>query len=633
MSGRLPRQPNVRPYPATAGSSERVDSGGTKVVSGSGDADSLMTVSAGGAVISTGVVVYQPGSGVAVYTSVASDVSVGNGATEYVLSQGTASSTTVTNGGVEGVYLGGTAIGTTVDGGGTQFVFSGGTASLTTVAGGTEIVSSGGTIVSTTVRHDATEDVASGGQASNTTVNGGYEYVSAGGSATGTTLDSGGREFVSGTAVSTTVNSGTEYVYSGGTTSFTVVNSGSYDEVAGGGTAVSTTVNNGGVEFLETDGGTASSTEVNSGGVQNVFGIAVNATVSNGGEQFVYSGGASFDATVDSGGSEIVFSVFGFANDTSFGVVSGTTVNSGGFEILSGGQAYGTTLNNGGTEVVNTAGIARDTMMNVGGVIDVAYLSYTSGGSAGVDADNVLTVSVDGGIYTQQLAGTYIDAHFLLAPDTGSGTLVELQADAVTAVAGGVGSAPCYRRGTRILTDRGEVAVEDLRVGERVRTVLGGASAPIIWTGQREVDCTRHPKPWRVWPVRVADGAFGPGRPHGELFLSPDHAVYVNEVLIPIRLLINDSTIVQVQVDRVAYYHLELPEHDVVLAQGLPAESFLDLRDRSNYANRPGPVRLFPDFTAQMWEAFGCTRLIVTGPELAAARALVERFVQAQVAA
>jgi hypothetical protein len=65
----------------------------------------------------------------------------------------------------------------------------------------------------------------------------------------------------------------------------------------------------------------------------------------------------------------------------------------------------------------------------------------------------------------------------------------------------------------------------------------------------------------------------------------------------------------------------------------LPAESFLDLRDRSNYANRPGPVRLFPDFTAQMWEAFGCARLIVTGPELAAARALVGRFVQAQVAA
>jgi hypothetical protein len=206
------------------------------------------------------------------------------------------------------------------------------------------------------------------------------------------------------------------------------------------------------------------------------------------------------------------------------------------------------------------------------------------------------------------------------------------EAGAVTDAVGALGAAQCYRRGTRILTDRGEVAVENLRVGERVRTVLGGSSAPIIWIGQREVDCRRHPKPWRVWPVRVADSAFGPGRPRGEMFLSPDHAVYVNEVLIPIRHLINGSTIVQVGVDKVAYFHIELPEHDVVLAQGLPTESFLDMRDRSNYASRPGPVRLFPDFTVRMWEAFGCAPLIVTGPELTAARELVGRFAPARAA-
>jgi hypothetical protein len=85
--------------------------------------------------------------------------------------------------------------------------------------------------------------------------------------------------------------------------------------------------------------------------------------------------------------------------------------------------------------------------------------------------------------------------------------------------------------------------------------------------------------------------------------------------------------------DHVAYHHIELERHDVVLAQGLPAESFLDMRDRSNYANRPGPVRLYPDFTARMWEAFGCAPLIVTGPELAAARALIGRFAQAHAAA
>ncbi len=57
------------------------------------------------------------------------------------------------------------------------------------------------------------------------------------------------------------------------------------------------------------------------------------------------------------------------------------------------------------------------------------------------------------------------------------------------------------------------------------------------------------------------------------------------------------------------------------------------MRDRSNYANRPGPVRLYPDFTARMWEAFGCAPLIVTGPELVTARGLVERFAQGWAAA
>jgi len=206
---------------------------------------------------------------------------------------------------------------------------------------------------------------------------------------------------------------------------------------------------------------------------------------------------------------------------------------------------------------------------------------------------------------------------------SGAATSGELFANAQ----GGVGgAAPCFAAGTRIATHDGEVAVEALRAGDRVLTVLGGTPAPIIWIGQRHVDCTRHPNPAQVWPVRVQAGAFGHALPHRDLLLSPDHAVYVNGVLIPVKYLINDTTIAQVQSAAVTYWHLELPRHDVVLAEGLPAESFLDMKDGSNYANRPGPVRLFADFTVRMWEAEGCAPLIVAGPELVAARALVARY-------
>jgi len=225
----------------------------------------------------------------------------------------------------------------------------------------------------------------------------------------------------------------------------------------------------------------------------------------------------------------------------------------------------------------------------------------------------------------------------LLSFSGGSFALSLASAGTVTASASGDGAdvtlLPCFCADTLIRTPLGERPVQELAVGDEVEVLLGGTAAPIIWIGRRDVDCGRHPQPRKVWPVRVAAGAFGQGLPHSDLWLSPDHAVYVKEVLIPVKHLINGSTIVQVPVDHVTYHHIELPQHDAVLAEGLPAESFLDMRDGSNYANRPGPTRLYPDFSARMWEAFGCAKLVVTGPELEAARALVARFAAAQAAA
>ena len=117
--------------------------------------------------------------------------------------------------------------------------------------------------------------------------------------------------------------------------------------------------------------------------------------------------------------------------------------------------------------------------------------------------------------------------------------------------------------------------------------------------------------------------AFGRGLPRRDLWLSSDHAIYVNECLVPVHRLINGTSIRQVPVPDVMYFHVQLPWHDVVRSEGLPTESFLDTGDRSNFENGGGPIRLHPDFNARMWEAEGCARLILTGPELEAARAMV----------
>jgi len=178
----------------------------------------------------------------------------------------------------------------------------------------------------------------------------------------------------------------------------------------------------------------------------------------------------------------------------------------------------------------------------------------------------------------------------------------------------------CFAAGTRISTSRGDVAVEALRVGDVVQVLHGRHSEPVTWIGHRTVDCTRHPRPHLVWPVRIAAHAFGPGRPCRDLYVSPDHAIYVSDVLIPAKYLVNGQSIVQVECDEVTYYHVELSRHAVLLAEALPAESYLDDGDRANFANHDGPVTLHPDFASRIWEAEGCAPLVVTGPVLEAAR-------------
>jgi collagen type I/II/III/V/XI/XXIV/XXVII alpha len=182
------------------------------------------------------------------------------------------------------------------------------------------------------------------------------------------------------------------------------------------------------------------------------------------------------------------------------------------------------------------------------------------------------------------------------------------------------GALPCFAAGTRIRTMTGDVNVERLAVGDIVRSHFAG-SAPIAWLGHRHVNCRRHPDPSKVWPVLVSAHAFGPRIPECDLWLSPDHAVFVDDVLIPIKYLINGKTIVQRRVEEVVYYHVELGEHDVLLAEGMYAESYLENGCRAGFDNAGELVSLYPDFGARRREALGCAPFVVTGPKLDAVKA------------
>ena len=138
----------------------------------------------------------------------------------------------------------------------------------------------------------------------------------------------------------------------------------------------------------------------------------------------------------------------------------------------------------------------------------------------------------------------------------------------------------CFAEGTLITTERGEVAVQDLRIGDRVLTRDHGYQ-PLRWIGGGEV--VRNPA---SAPIRISAGALGAGAPARDLLVSPQHRVMVTggqleasfgfeEALVPARHLVNGTTITQeLDGDTVVYYHLLCDQHEVIYSEGLPTESF-----------------------------------------------------------
>jgi len=250
------------------------------------------------------------------------------------------------------------------------------------------------------------------------------------------------------------------------------------------------------------------------------------------------------------------------------------------------------------------------------------------GSPLGPNATGTITnVVTSGGVttVTAQIgnSGTFADG------GTISGTLVGNDAGdflifgTVRAETANVTYTPCFCAGTLILTERGEVAVENLAAGDRIVTV-SGTVVPVTWIGFRHVTLAGHADRARVQPVRIAAGSFGADMPRRDLRLSPEHAVFTDRVLVAARDLVGCPGIdVDYAIDATTYYHVELPHHDVLLADGLPCESWLDTGNRAMFENSPIATLGFDETrgAASAWASDACAPLLTTGPALDALRA------------
>jgi hypothetical protein len=143
----------------------------------------------------------------------------------------------------------------------------------------------------------------------------------------------------------------------------------------------------------------------------------------------------------------------------------------------------------------------------------------------------------------------------------------------------------CFTAGTLIATPDGPRAVETLNAGDRVLTADGGETT-VKWLGRQPVD-TRIEHPAKINPICITAGALGYNLPERDLRVSPDHGIAIDGYLINAGALVNGTTIYQERnvSEDFTYYHIETDAHELILAEGVAAETFADFSARVDFEN------------------------------------------------
>ena len=153
----------------------------------------------------------------------------------------------------------------------------------------------------------------------------------------------------------------------------------------------------------------------------------------------------------------------------------------------------------------------------------------------------------------------------------------------------------CFLSGTNILTERGEIPVEALNIGDLVKTAEGKLE-PIKWIGHQTIEPSKVANPVRGYPVQIRAGALGDNIPSRDLHTSPDHSLFVDGLLINAGALVNGISIISTKpVETFVYYHIELENHSLLIAEGASAESYLPQKEtRDEYDNSAEYEQLYP---------------------------------------
>ncbi len=173
--------------------------------------------------------------------------------------------------------------------------------------------------------------------------------------------------------------------------------------------------------------------------------------------------------------------------------------------------------------------------------------------------------------------------------------------DGSNTIVSGTPTPECFLTGTRILTESGYKLVEELKIGERVQTAEGEL-ADIKWIGYQTCEPGAVANPLRGNPVLIKAGALGDNLPIQDLYISPDHSLFIDGLLINAGALVNDMSIIKTEPTETFVYHsIELENHALLTVEGTLAESYLPHQEsRENYDNGAEYEQLYPNGTNLM---------------------------------
>jgi hypothetical protein len=345
-----------------------------------------------------------------------------------------------------------------------------------------------------------------------------------------------------------------------------------------------------GADMSLNNGPSASSVIINSGGLMTVDYGRIDGTMINaGGEYFLNAGSNEFSAVI-SGGVEHI--AFGASSSNVFvdnggvlyasGSVRDVDVMPGSKMVISevGYSSGAIPAANAGPDTTYmqditvygdlriVAGVPDSISLYEGGTITLPSIPYDPSVALKYDAAKSILEVQGSTTYPIHLGfGNSDVSRFMVSGNSAGETVVSLQSVPV-----------CFCRGTLIATPDGPLPVEDIAVGTSVITA-GGEEKPVVWKGGGSA-----PADGATRPVIVRRDAFGSSVPMRDLRVTAGHSFLFGAVLIPIGELINGSSILwDEEAQIVEYYHLELADHDILLAEGALAESYRDDGNRSAF--------------------------------------------------